>query len=170
MDQLELCLFLGRRDALADSPVQSSVPPGISFFTLAEAGDDFESRERLYHLVRQGVIDTPGFVGEFETFADFNDRLFVNSYWSHRNSQFLAGMGGEWVGLSSLTLNGERQAEFGLTVVRRDWRGRGLARALKERAIEYAKWAGVEFVRTRNHPDNVPILTLNKSLGFRPPS
>jgi mycothiol synthase len=57
-------------------------------------------------------------------------------------------------------------AWIGLTGVRREWRGRGVALALKLSAMRWAEEAGYAFLRTGNASDNLPILTLNDRLGF----
>lgn len=61
----------------------------------------------------------------------------------------------------------DERSLFGLTVVTRAHRGKGLARALKLLALEYAQSCGVDTIVTENHPENAPILRLNKTLGFR---
>lgn len=140
---------------------------GYRFFTLAEAGDDDTTCCRLYALVREGVLDTPGFSGKFESYEAFVERIYVPSYRRHAQSQFLAAYEGDWVGLSSFVLLADRQGLFGLTVVTRAHRGKGLARALKLLALQHAQWRGVEAVVTENHPENAPILGLNEALGFK---
>ena len=142
------------------------VEAGYRFFTLAQAGDDETTRRQLYALVREGVCDTPGFSGAFESYPAFMERIYTPSYWNHAESQFLAAHAGAWVGLSSFVPQADERGLFGLTVVTRAHRGKGLARALKLLALEYARSCGVDTVVTENHPENAPILGLNKTLGF----
>ena len=52
--------------------------------------------------------------------------------------------------------------------VRRDRRGRGLAMALKSRALAALKASGAGRVSTRNAVSNVGMLTVNAKLGYRP--
>jgi GNAT superfamily N-acetyltransferase len=54
----------------------------------------------------------------------------------------------------------------GLTGTRREYRGRGLALALKLRTVEYARTAGYREIRTWNDTLNVPMLRINERLGF----
>jgi GNAT superfamily N-acetyltransferase len=56
--------------------------------------------------------------------------------------------------------------QTGLTGVRRAFRHRGIAFALKLEAALYAKARGFEWVRTSNHVVNRPMLTINEALGF----
>ena len=151
----------------AESVVEPLRKTGYRFFTLAQTPDDEVTRRKLYALVREGVTDTTGFSGEFETYGAFTERIYVSSYRQHAESQFLAAYGNEWVGLSSFVLDTAERGKFGLTAVTRPHRGLGLARALKLLALRYAHTRGVQTVVTENHPDNVAIRELNQTLGFR---
>ena len=55
-----------------------------------------------------------------------------------------------------------------MTGVRRDWRGRGIAGALKRTQLAWAKANGYERLETANETRNVPIQRLNERLGYRP--
>jgi GNAT superfamily N-acetyltransferase len=59
------------------------------------------------------------------------------------------------------------QAEHGLTVVRPDWRGRGVATALKRRQIAYAAAHGIERLMTWTQRRNGDMQRLNAALGYR---
>ena len=54
----------------------------------------------------------------------------------------------------------------GFTGVRREYRGRGIAMALKLRAVDYAKSHGYREIRTWNSTLNAPMLGINVRLGF----
>ena len=55
-----------------------------------------------------------------------------------------------------------------LTAVKRAWRGRGVARALKRTQLDWAKEQGFRYARTSNEERNEPIRRLNAELGYRP--
>lgn len=141
---------------------------GYEFFTLAQAGNGPDARRRLYELVREGVLDDPGGDGAFMTFQAFDARLYEPYYARWAASQFLSALGGEWVGLVNLQPRTAERAEQGITVVRRPHRGQGIARALKLLSLRHAHDSGIRRIVTRNHVDNVAMIALNRSLGFRP--
>jgi len=143
---------------------------GYRFFTLAQAGDDEATRRKLYSLVREGVHDTAGFTGEFERYEAFIERIYTRSYGQHAESQFLAAYADDWVGLSSFVGKPDGGGIFGLTVVTREHRCRGIARALKLLGLQYAQKNSIGKIVTENHPENAPILGLNQALGFTKPT
>jgi GNAT superfamily N-acetyltransferase len=48
-----------------------------------------------------------------------------------------------------------------------DWRGRGIATALKVRCLQEAKRRGLGRMETENHEDNAAMLAINRKLGFQ---
>ena len=54
-----------------------------------------------------------------------------------------------------------------MTGVKRSWRGRGIAGALKRAQITWAKEQGYERLATPNELRNEPIRRLNARLGYR---
>lgn len=71
------------------------------------------------------------------------------------------------VGLSDLYRTPASPDLFvGLSGVRRSWRRRGVATALKLRGLEYARRQGVARVWTDNESGNTAILSINDRLGF----
>jgi len=80
---------------------------------------------------------------------------------------FVAVAGDEVVGYSALDVFGPRVFN-GLTAVRRAWRRRGVATALKHAGIAAAKAAGFARLQTESEERNVPMRTLNERLGYVP--
>jgi mycothiol synthase len=72
-----------------------------------------------------------------------------------------------YVGLSQLykAEDGEH-LETGLTGVRRDYRRKGVALAMKIKGIEYAKSINAPEIRTGNESNNRAMLSINEMLGF----
>lgn len=94
----------------------------------------------------QWVLDDPGFIPE---------------------AYVLAEAGGQLIGSSDLCRS-EASADLmtGLTGVLPAWRGRGVALALKLRAVRYASAQGVAQILTDNESGNAPMLAVNDRLGF----
>ena len=80
---------------------------------------------------------------------------------------FVAVDGDEYVGTSNLWLSPEPDVlRTGLTAVRRAYRRRGIAFALKVRSLEFAKAHGYKRVQTENELNNRGMLAINDELGF----
>jgi mycothiol synthase len=82
---------------------------------------------------------------------------------------FVAVADARGVGYAKFSLNSAQPtvAFHDLTGVRRDWRGRGIAGALKRAQIAWAKEQGYERLQTENETRNEPIRRLNERLGYR---
>jgi predicted GNAT family N-acyltransferase len=83
---------------------------------------------------------------------------------------FIALAGDEVVGYAKLSLTAAQPtvAFHDITGVKRAWRGRCVASALKRAEIAWAKWNGYERLSTMNEERNEPIRRLNARLGYRP--
>ena len=84
-----------------------------------------------------------------------------------REQSFAAVEGGEVVGYAILG-EASGSATHWMTGVRRDRRGRGIAKALKQAQIVAAREAGIEVLRTQNDLANVPMRRINEQLGYKP--
>ena len=81
----------------------------------------------------------------------------------------ISKVGTRYVGESFL-LRGEGYPRFlgtGFTCVVREFRGRGIAEGMKLRALLWGKDHDVKIIKTWNDSTNLPILRLNRKLGFR---
>lgn len=74
---------------------------------------------------------------------------------------------GNYVGYSTLGLSPGGFYFIGMTGVRREYRGRGLAKALKVAAMRALHAAGGGVIRTFNDAPNQAMLRMNEGLGFR---
>jgi GNAT superfamily N-acetyltransferase len=81
---------------------------------------------------------------------------------------FVARAGEEIVGFAGLMHwpGDPGKAEHGFTVVRRDWRGRGVAAALKEREIAWAAANGIRRLVTWTQTGNENMRAVNERLGY----
>ena len=124
------------------------------------------SRRRDLPLSRREVPATEAATDE--TFEEWKQR-WVDSPTFIADAFFVAiDKDGRWLGMSNL----ERQLSDpsfvwqGLTGVRREARGHGVAMALKLRTVTYARGMGVDHIKTWNDQKNRPMLSINEAMGF----
>jgi len=82
---------------------------------------------------------------------------------------FIAKRGDEYVGVSDVSLFEAMPGGLtqGFTGVKREYRRRGLATALKLHGIVYAQTHGYKIIQTFNKPQQTAIRALNEKLGFQ---
>jgi mycothiol synthase len=143
------------------------LPDGVEIATWAER----PGIERgLYEVALEAYPDIPGQEDdEVEPFEAWVEHEMRGSG-DRPEATFVALTDHEVVGWSkfSLTAAQPKSAFHDLTAVKRAWRGRGIAGALKATQIRWAKEHGYEELRTRNEERNEPIRRLNLRLGYRP--
>ena len=149
-----------------DAP-RVDLPDGIEIVVWA---DRPELARGMYEVAREAYVDIPG--SEQDELQPFEDWLAhdMGGAGDDPAATFVALAGDEVVGYAkfSLTAATPTIAHHDLTGVRRAWRGRGIARALKTTQIGWAKANGYEELRTRNEERNAPIRHLNAEFGYRP--
>jgi len=141
-------------------------PEGVEIMTWAERP---EAGRGLYEVACEAYPDIPGFEeDELESFEDWLAHEMQGSG-DRPDATFVAVAGDEVVGYAKFSLTAARptSAAHDLTAVRRTWRGRGVARALKATQIGWAKANGFERLTTRNEERNAPIRRLNAEFGYR---
>jgi mycothiol synthase len=81
----------------------------------------------------------------------------------------IALAGGEVIGLAGLLIDPDspHRAENALTAVRREWRGKGVAAALKRTTLSWAAANGLREVYTWTQDGNADMRRLNEHLGYR---
>ena len=129
----------------ADAPSPIPPPPGVTVVSLAERPD---LTRAAYDVHSECLPDMPSptpLLPELVALAD-----------------------GAVIGQAALALEGdEGTAEHLLTCVRPDWRGRGVAGALKSAQIAYARQAGIRRLVTSNDAPNAAMLAVNQRLGYQ---
>jgi GNAT superfamily N-acetyltransferase len=124
----------------------------------------------MYDVMLDASPDVPGFEDEqLESFEDWLAHDMAGPG-DKPEGTFVAVAGDEVVGYAkfSLTQATPTIAHHDLTAVKRAWRKRGVARALKVTQIHWAKANGYEELRTTNDERNAPMRGLNAELGYRP--
>jgi GNAT superfamily N-acetyltransferase len=167
--QFESVLDLDRFD---EGPYQDVVPSveatGIRFFSLAEAGNTGAALRKLHAVNYASMMDIPGAQNDWLPFDTF-EAYVRQADWFLPAGQLLAADGDEYVGLAAVQLIPEKQGAYNLiTGVIRAYRGRKIALALKLLAIRYARKNGARYLRTHNDSLNVPMLAINRKLGYQP--
>ena len=145
---------------------------GIRILTLAELGETPEARHQLWALEVQLNADVPGYASQgFAIPYDDYCELVFKQPWYQAGTQLLALDGNTWVGMASLRLGEEAGRPYmyhNMTGVVASHRGRHIGLALKLAAIRCARQYGVSELRTHNDSENVPMVALNRKLGFQP--
>jgi GNAT superfamily N-acetyltransferase len=141
---------------------------GFHFFSLAEAVLTQENKQKLYEVNRASALDNPGNDRTFPDFYAFSKNV-LEATWFRADTQIIASHGDCWVGLSALAIYPEEEyASNAFTGILREYRGRGLAQALKLQTILLARNEGMLSIRTNNDSENAPMLAVNRKLGYIP--
>jgi mycothiol synthase len=141
-----------------DSPV-ASLPAGVEVVSVDERP---ELLREAYDLASEGYADLAT-----DRPASISLRQWLHEEATLPKGSFVALAGGEIVGFSGLLEHDSPgTAEDGLTVVRREWRRRGLALALKQLELAWAAGNGYTEVVTWTQRDNEGMRRLNELLGY----
>lgn len=143
-----------------DGPVvQTTRPDGIEAVTAQERPGLWAAAYERFGLEALAgfAVDTP---------LDVTPESWVRSWLA--DPMFLALHDGEVVGCAGLGLDPDQptRAENGLTAVRGDWRGRGLAVHLKLLTLAWAADHGITEVYTWTQDGNAAMRALNTRLGY----
>jgi len=151
----------------ADAWDQLQAKHGIVVRTFAELEPDPERNRKVYDLDWEASQDMP--------MTEPLTQLDYDYYWKRTlenpcflpDALFIAVHGEEYVGMSVLWSSLANEDLYtGLTGVRRSYRGKGVAFALKLRAIDYARKRGCPVIKTWNDTTNRAMLGINERLGF----
>jgi len=149
---------------------EPALPAGFRLVTLAERPDLLAGvhAAALEALPDVPTSDEPISVGTLEAFAARD----VDQPDIPKDAFFLAldEATGAVAGYASLVFaaGSTTLAHHDMTAVRRAYRGRGIARALKEATIAWAMSRGLEALQTGNDVTNAPMRAINAALGYRP--
>ncbi|NTU82859.1 MAG: GNAT family N-acetyltransferase [Chloroflexales bacterium] len=142
---------------------------GVEIVTLRQLLDQGADLKRdLYEAIAEMVHDVP----HPDEFTPVPFEQWEPNHFGDQNllpeGYFIAMHGGAIAGVSQLWLHSTAAdvLNTGLTATRRDYRRRGIALALKLRAIEFARRRGTREIRTGNESNNRPMLSINEALGF----
>lgn len=146
--------------AVADEP-WPAVPDAIEVISVAERP---ELLPRLYHeLALQAFEDMPT-----PRKVEITLERWESEWLNWPEATFVALAGDEIVRMAGLLRDDDQpdRAENALTAVRRDRRGKGLARVLKETAIAWASRHGIREIYTWTQTGNEDMRAVNERLGY----
>lgn len=137
----------------------------IRLLPLADWSDPAKER-KLYELNERTVQDVPHTLPIIpETFADFQKRLHAPD--RPHDRFWIACHGDRPVALTYLKFPPVRGTVWtGYTCTHPEFRGRGVARAVKLQSLAQAVELGVPIVCTDNDSENAPMLHINETLGY----
>jgi GNAT superfamily N-acetyltransferase len=140
-------------------------PPGVEIVSWADRPD---LTPALYTVAVEAYPDEPGSEGNlmdpYETWLSKDMRGDSD----RPEATFIALADGEVAGYAKLSLSSSDAtvAHHDMTGVRRAFRRRGIAGALKRAEIAWAKQAGYQALETNNEVRNEPIRRLNERHGY----
>jgi GNAT superfamily N-acetyltransferase len=152
---------------IAQADTSGDPPPGIELVSLAERPDLVRS---VYDVDVEVGRDVPSHEEEYEpmTFERWH-ATYLEGPGAMPAACIVALAEGGVAGYTGLRRRGSVSptAENLLTAVRRPWRRRGIASALKREQIARAREAGIEQIYTTNDESNVGMRGVNARLGYR---
>ena len=158
----DVVLDLTKVPAVAAEP-----PPGIELVSFAERPDLIPA---VFAVDSEVSVDVPSHAAHEPVSYEVWARENIAGPGAMAAACFIALEGDEVVGYTALRRYGadSPEAENRLTAVRRRWRRRGIATALKRAQIEAARAAGIERISTTNDEQNVGMRGVNERLGYEP--
>ena len=155
------------RFASADGRVAKE---GIRIATLAdEMRRDSSALQKAFELCEDCRMDIPSVDPPTRhTFEEFR-REDIDAPSAILEAFYIAiDKDGRYLGVSNMfrSLDDPTFLWQGITGVRREARGRGVAMALKLRTVRYAIAEGIEHIKTWNDIHNRPMLSINEAMGF----
>lgn len=160
----ELVVALSLRER---EPPEVDPPDGVRIVSWA---DEPGLAPQLHVIASEAIPDIPGEEDAVVPPLEEWLRNDMSGPYDRPEAVLVALAGDEAVGYAKLHLPAARGdvAVNDLTAVRRTWRGRGVAGALKRAQLGWAMRNGYTSLETVNEERNAPIRALNARFGYRP--
>lgn len=144
--------------------VEAAPDPGEPGWEVTTLADRPDLVDELFEVERNVVTDQPG---RDDAVIDFDGwRAWVVDRNPH-DAIVLALDDGRVVGFGWLSVEDD-EAYHGMTGVLPEWRGRGVAEAIKRAHIRWTKANGIRTLRTANEVRITAIRRLNERYGYEP--
>ncbi|MFJ6572871.1 GNAT family N-acetyltransferase [Streptomyces sp. NPDC091292] len=144
-------------------PALRPTPPDVELRTAAGFADD---PRPLFELDAETVSDEPSDIAS--EFTDYEH--WLNETWNHpllnRELTTVAVVDGRPVAFTAARTDGGTRYATGMTGTARSYRGRGLAKLVKNDSLHRARAAGFREAFTGNDAENAPMLAVNKWFGY----
>ncbi|MFF2008692.1 GNAT family N-acetyltransferase [Streptomyces sp. NPDC058195] len=144
-------------------PPRQEVPAGVGLRTAADFADD---PRPLFEADAETTADEPSDTPV--ELSDYED--WLNHTWRHPGLDHeltsVAVVDGEVAAFSAAETDGLTRYMSGMTGTRRAYRGRGLAKLVKNDSLHRARAAGYTDAYTGNDADNGPMLAVNRWFGY----
>lgn len=144
-------------------PPLSPPPPGVELRTAADFADD---PRPVFELEAETTSDEPGDIDVEVT--DYP--AWVEATWEHplldRELTTVAVADGRPVAFTAAYTDGGARYATAMTGTARAFRGRGLAKLVKNASLHRARAAGITEAFTGNDTGNGPMLAVNRWLGY----
>jgi GNAT superfamily N-acetyltransferase len=146
----------------------SLLAAGITFTSYQQVMQQPEAAKTLYELHRDTMNDIPGWEYGFPAFEEYQRQVLGGAWWLPEGT-YIARHQGTWIGFVMLQKSPDPTCLIHtMTGVRREYRGRRIALALKLLTIRFARARRITTLRTGNDSLNAPMLMINRKLGYQP--
>jgi ribosomal protein S18 acetylase RimI-like enzyme len=139
---------------------------GIRLCTVADIADRADVLDSYFELYRRAVMTTPDNDQGIDPARDEFDRFYLDPSQHPPQATQLALDENRVVAMSSLQLRAPDFVYTSMSGVDPDYRGRGIALAVKVRSVAAAGALGATRMGTNNLSINAPILALNDKMGY----
>lgn len=141
---------------------------GFRFTSLAAEGTTEENYRKMYEIFNEVGPDIPGQEEEPDLPYELFKQYVIETPRFHPEQMVIAVDGADWAAFTYLIRQQDGSLYHQFTGVRRPWRGRGLATAVKVAALLWAREQGVPRLATHNDSANARMLAVNRKLGYVP--